>query len=142
MFKFFRPKEHTPDSQELNIEENHKEDQKTSVETEIEKGQKQKIIEAIKSENSEELLSILQEVNKSLTNKEQSDFLPRDAEILKEKLDNFFQEFKKDSTASIVLYLGDSGLSRLNLAIIKDKIIVELGSNSTKEAKEKWEQIC
>ncbi len=102
-------------------------------------GYKQEIIEAIQSSDVATLESMLRELNIDLTGIESASFTPD--ENLRGKLDKFFSEAQENGLASVILYLGDSGLSRIRLQIDGDAISIELTDNSTDEAKKKWDLI-
>ena len=107
---------------------------------------KEEIIEAIKSKDREQLLSVLKEVNKKLTGLETADFNPSTSGIkqLEEKIAKFFDEIENDAdgSSSLIVYLGDSGLSRLSLGVdFQGEAIVELTYNSTKEVEKKWSEL-
>jgi len=103
---------------------------------------RERIIKAIKSGDSENLFSVLEETDKALTdNLSNGSFTPSVIGELKEKIKEFLKDVKEGGNADLEIYLGDGGFSRLYLTVDYEGIEVELGGQSTKKVKEKWEEI-
>ncbi len=117
---------------------------------------REKIIEAIKLKNPEDLLDSIAETNKYLVPESSEQFTSDYAiERLRKQIAEFFEEMENslDVSASSVIYLGDAGLSRLTLyvrphkkninsEIPDDKIEVGIVSEvSTEKVKERWNEL-
>ena len=103
---------------------------------------REKIIEAIKSEDSEKLFSVLEEIDKTLTdNLSSGSFTPSVTGELREEIKKFLKDIKESRNTDLEIYLGDGGLSRLYLTVDYEEIEVELGDQSTKKVKDKWKEM-
>ena len=100
------------------------------------KGHKQKIIDAIKTKDVEQLKDALIKLNNDLIGINGS-FSKR----LEEQLDSFFQEADEFGEALLIIYLGGPGTTRIVLDIQGKNIDVKLTRNSPAEIRKKWEQI-
>ena len=110
---------------------------------ELKGGYKQKVIEAVKSRNVDQLVSALQSINQTLTGLETGHF-SAGAGIagLRKEIADFFQEAERYGDASVVVYLGDGGLSRLVLTIEeKENVGIKLTDNSTDKVKDAWKEL-
>jgi len=106
-------------------------------------GQKQKIIEAVGTKNVNQLIAALQETNQALTGLESGHFSAgAGIDGLRKELTDFFQDSEKYGDASVVVYLGDGGQSRIVVTTEESgDVSVELTDNSTDEVKEAWENL-
>ena len=117
---------------------------------------REKIIEAIKLKNPEDLLDSIVETNEYLVPGSSEHFTSDYAiERLRKQIADFFKEMENDpdKSANSIIYLGDSGFSRLSLyvhphekdidnEIPDDKIEVGIVSGvSTKKVEEKWSKL-
>lgn len=100
-------------------------------------GLKEKIIEAIKAEDKEQLRTALCELNKFLTGLD----LGYPEDMIDKQIGEFLEGIKEGWSTPMVFYLGDGGLSRLILSERKGEIKVEPSYNSTSMVMEKWKEL-
>lgn len=101
---------------------------------------KTQVIEAVGNRDEAGLLESLKDINKILTNGGQGDFSP-ESDSLAEKLHEFLKDSKEGEAVSLVLYLGDGGLSRIVIHTEEGgNIRLRISENSNQEVKEKWEK--
>lgn len=104
-------------------------------------GYKQRIIDALNSRNIDGLIEALKDTNMALTGLELGHFTESGIDELREQVIIFFQQAEGDGRADLIVYLGDSGLSRIALHAAGGRSTVELTNNSTKQVKDKWEKL-
>lgn len=108
-------------------------------------GHKQKIIEAIHTGNMDELFSALQELNNTLTGKQNEGHFSHGAvKQTKKELEEFINKIQqvkegKAYSAKIVIYLGGA-TQRLLIKYDNGKILLEPIDFSSETA-QKWEQL-
>ncbi len=98
---------------------------------------KDKVIQAIKDRDKEQLRTALCELNKFLTGLD----LGYPKNVIDKQIGEFLEGIKEDRSIPMVFYLGDGGLSRLILSERKSEIKVEPSYNSTLRVMEKWKEL-
>ena len=99
--------------------------------------------EAVTSGDIGALRAQLASVNQLLTGIDAGDFDGSEftEQQLAERLQDFIADAQRYHDSSVVIYLGDSGLSRLSIATYKDSVIMGLTPSSTSDVVAKWEAL-
>ena len=104
---------------------------------------KENVLEAIKSRNVDQTIGALQALNQELTGFASSHFSAgAGIESLKQDIEKFFQETVDGRESSMIISLGDGGMSRLLVSAEENgEVNIDLTNNATPEVKDKWDII-
>lgn len=99
------------------------------------------LFNAIKSKDKDSLTDVLTKINEKLTNRQLADF--KDIKETNKVVKNLFEQISKYGDGNIMVYLGDSGHSRLEIGVDDDlEPYAKISDSSSEEVKVIWNLLC